>query len=47
MAYVAEDNSGLVRSARPYLEKLCKDRGLDATGSKADLLARLTEPVAA
>jgi hypothetical protein len=29
------------------LEKLCKDRGLEATGSKADLLARLTEPVAA
>ena len=29
------------------LEKLCKDRGLDATGSKADLLARLSEPVAA
>ena len=29
------------------LEKLCKDRGLDATGSKADLIDRLTEPVAA
>ena len=26
------------------LEKLCKDRGLDATGSKTDLLARLGEP---
>jgi hypothetical protein len=26
------------------LERLCKDRGLDATGSKAALVARLSEP---
>ena len=31
MAYVAEDNSSLVRAARPYLEKLCKDTGESVT----------------
>ena len=43
----ADEDTELGSMHWKQLEKLCKDRGLDATGSKADLLARLSEPVAA
>jgi hypothetical protein len=42
------DEAGLSGLHWKKLEKLCKDRGLDATGSKAELVARLqAEAVAA
>lgn len=48
----AGDESGDIDLTRLHwksLEKLCKDRGLDPTGSKAELVARLseTQPVGA